>query len=185
MKPRLIGLCSPAMGSGKTETARYLTEHRGFYRLAFASPLKNMTVALLSATGMDRWEVGKRVYGNRKEEVIPSLGVSSRRIQQTLGTEWGRICIKDSIWVDITLAAAAEQMKNGNSVVIDDMRFPNEFEAIHAAGGDTWRIVRPDARVTISHASEGQLDGVQMPEIFNGGTIQDLHAEVDRLLSRL
>lgn len=185
MKPRLIGLCSPAMGSGKTETARYMVKHLGFIRLAFATPLKNMTVALLSATGMDRWEVEKRVYGNRKEEVIPALGVSSRRIQQLIGTEFGRNLIKDSIWVDITLAAAAGQMKNGNSVVIDDMRFPNEYDAIHAAGGDTWRIVRPDAKVTVSHASEGQLDGHHMPEIFNGGTVADLHAEVDRLLSRL
>lgn len=185
MKPVLIALCSPAMFSGKTTVADHLCNSRNFTKLSFATTLKQMTETFLHHTGMSPLERTQRVYGSRKEEVIPSLGVTTRHIMQTIGTEWGRDCIDPDVWVRVTLSKAANLMKHGNSVVIDDLRFPNEYDAIHAAGGDTWRIVRPDARVTVSHASEGQLDGVQMPEIFNGGTIQDLHAEVDRLLSRL
>jgi len=181
-QPRLIGLCSPAMFSGKTTAANYLCMQHGFTKLSFATTLKKMTETFLHQLGMSALEIADRTRGTRKEQVIPEIGVSARRIMQSLGTEWGRQCIKDSLWVDITLHQAVRLMALGHSVVVDDLRFPNEHDAIHAAGGDTWRIVRPDARVTVAHASEGQLDLIHMPEIFNGGSVVDLHAAVDRAL---
>lgn len=180
--PRLIALCSPAMGSGKSEAARYLKQNHLFYPLAFATPLKQMTVALLQSLQMHPREIEQRVYGSRKEELIPALGCSTRHVMQTIGTEWGRSCIKESIWVDITISAARRLMKQGHSVVIDDMRFPNEYAAVTMAFGDCYRIVRPEARVTIGHASEGQLDGIHMNEIRNDGALADLHAALDQLV---
>lgn len=181
-EPRLIALCSPAMGSGKTEAARYLNRNHSFMRLSFATPLKEMTVSLLKAAQIHPREIERRVFGDMKEDVIPSLGVSTRHLMQTLGTNWGRQCVKESIWVDITISAAKRLMKQGHSVVIDDMRFPNEYGAVTLAHGDCYRIVRPDAKVTLSHDSEGQLDGVHMPELWNTGGIGDLYASIDRLL---
>jgi hypothetical protein len=184
MTPRLIALCSSAMGSGKSTVAAHLVENHGFVHLAFATPLKQMTVALLKATGMSQGDITEHVYGSRKEDIIPALGVSSRRVQQTLGTEWGRKLIAENLWVDITMAAANALISNGESVVIDDMRFPNEFRAVdmHPVGS-TWRIVRPDAKVTLVHESEGQLDRIHMREIFNNGSIAELHALIDRLIA--
>lgn len=48
------------------------------------------------------WEIAEdRV---KKEQPIPQLGGKSfRRLAQTLGTEWGRNCVGDSIWCDIVL----------------------------------------------------------------------------------
>lgn len=185
MKPVLIGLCSPAMFSGKTTVADHLCLDHGFVKLSFATTLKAMAETFLTHLGMPPEEIAQRLRGDRKEEIIPAIGVSARHVMQTLGTEWGRKSIDENVWVKVTLVQAARIMQNGNSVVIDDMRFPNEYDAIHAAGGETWRIVRPDARVTVAHASEGQLDLVHMQEIFNGGTTKDLDSAVDRLLSRL
>jgi len=181
-QPRLIGLCSPAMFSGKTTAADYLCLNHGFEKLSFATTLKKMTEAFLHQLGMSALEIAQRTRGHRKEEIVPDIGVSARRVMQSLGTEWGRKCIYDSLWIDITIQQAARLMAMGHSVVIDDMRFPNEHDAIHAAGGDTWRIVRPDARVTVAHASEGQLDLIHMPEVFNGGSVADLHETIDRAL---
>lgn len=181
--PRLIALCSSAMGSGKTTVAEHLVEQHGFVRVAFATPLKAMTMGLLTGgLGMTHVEAWKRVYGDRKEEVIPTLGISSRRFQQLAGTEFGRDLIRDSVWTDITLAAADAHLAAGRSVVIDDMRFPNEFHAVTGHGGECRRIVRPGTAVTTAHASEGQLDLVQMPEIWNTGGKDELFAAVDRSL---
>ncbi len=62
------------------------------------------------------------------------------------------------------------------------MRYPNEYQGVQDAGGDCYRIVRPDAEVTVAHESEGQLDLVHMPEIWNLGTTEYLHTMIDALL---
>lgn len=180
--PRLIALCSPAMGSGKSTIAAHLCDHYGFRQIAFATPLKAMASTLLEKLDMDHDEIEDRIYGDRKEEVIPVLNITSRQLQQQLGTEFGRKLIRDSIWVDITMAAVARVLTAGRSVIIDDMRFPNEYQAVIAAAGDVHRVVRPSAVVTRSHASEGQLDLIAMPEIWNTGSVREMLAAVDRLL---
>jgi hypothetical protein len=176
---RLIALCSPAMGSGKSTAAEYLVEHHGFIRVAFATPLKRTAEALLQATGMPANEIVDRVYGDRKEELLPVFDITSRKLQQLLGTEFGRDLIRPSIWVDLAMANVARFRSLGHPVVIDDMRFPNEYDAVQAAGGDCYRIVRPEATVTRAHASEGQLDGVHMQEIWNTASVEDLLRAVD------
>lgn len=183
-RPRLIALTSPAPGSGKSTVADRLVSEHGFMPVTFALPLKRMTAALLTTLGLPSEEIYARVYGARKHEIIPVLDITSRKLQQLLGTEFGRQLIRDSIWVDIAMTRAAAYLTQGRSVVIDDLRFPNELAAVEAMGGDCLRVVRPNAKVAEPHASEGQLDLIVMPEIWNMGTIADLHSAVDRLLLR-
>lgn len=228
MTPRLVALCSPAMGSGKSTVADHLVARHGFTRVAFASPLKRMTEALLLEAGYCADAVAGLVYGDMKNIPLPDLppftrrhaevmldalgpvpgeidigrgsmlddlddlvdwgvehfrdGVTSRRLQQTIGTELGRDQWHPEIWVliarDTIRAAAAD-------TVVDDMRFPNEFDMIEREGGDTYRVCRPDVRIVGgAHASEGQLDGIAMPEIWNTGSIADLCAAADRAILR-
>ncbi|WP_242136986.1 hypothetical protein [Sphingomonas sp. TREG-RG-20F-R18-01] len=181
---RLIGLCSPVMGSGKSTVSEYLRTYRAednFEDVAFATALKEMAAGLLTGMGMEEMDVHRRIYGSRKEEVIPTLGITSRRLQQMLGTEFGRKMIREDLWMEISMANAADLMARGHSVVIDDVRFRNEYDAILAAGGTVYRVVRPSAKLTSeAHSSEGQLDGIAMPEIWNTGSLADLFAAVDR-----
>ncbi len=173
--PRLVALTSPAMGSGKTTVADMLTRSHHFVRISFAVPIKQMAMALLTSTGMSDAAALDHVYGAAKEAHVPVLGMSSRRLQQLLGTEFGRDLIRDDIWVDIAIEKARSLMAAGHSVIIDDMRFPNEFHAVEAAHGDCYRVTRPGVEVTHAHASEGQLDHAHMPEIWNTGSLFDLH----------
>ena len=177
--PRLICLCANAMGAGKSTVAEHLTVNHLFHPTPFAKPLKAMAFSLILSTGIDLAETQERVYGTRKEEIVPALGITSRRLQQLLGTEFGRNMIDPDLWVNITMAAAREALSQGRSVVIDDLRFVNEYSAIMAAGGECYRVCRPGASVTAAHESEGQLDGIAMPEIWNTGTIEDLHRATD------
>jgi hypothetical protein len=182
MTTRLIALCSPAMASGKSTVANHLVERHRFAKISFAAPIKTMVTALLEQIGIGPSLARRMVDGDLKESSIYQLGVTPRHMLQTIGTEWGRNCIRADLWVHIAMLRAQRFMDSGISVVIDDMRFPNEYEAVQAAGGDCYRVARPSATVTIAHASEGQLDAIVMPEIWNTSTIDDLHAAVDRTI---
>jgi hypothetical protein len=182
---RLIALYSPAMGSGKSTVAEHLVAEHEFVPISFAAPLKRMTTALLDCFIDDHADVMERVYGARKEEIIPLLGKSSRYLQQTLGTEWGRNLISESMWCDMVFARAHQYRMSGISVVVDDMRFPNEYEGVLKQGGETWRIIRPGTVVTHDHSSEGRLEGRTAHQVIaNDGTVQALWSKIDNAISR-
>ncbi|AOR76540.1 hypothetical protein BES08_07120 [Novosphingobium resinovorum] len=150
--------------------------------------LPEYAVAMLQAMGpvpgavtLTQGEIIDSLVEWGRATVVP--GVTSRRLQQTLGTEWGREKIHTNLWVMIAIDEADLSRADGIHVVIDDMRFPNEFEAVEAADGESRRIVRPGFAVTGgAHASEGQLDLIQMPEIWNTGTVEDLQRAIAALL---
>lgn len=182
----LIALNSPAPASGKSTVAKHLVEAHGFKHVAFATPLKRMTEVFLESLGMDHDEIEARVHGHRKHEMIPVADITSRRFQQLLGTEFGRDQIKQNLWVDIAMERVRYWQGRGYRVVIDDMRFTNEFWAVQQVGGECWRIQRPGVSVgSAAHASEGALDSVTMTDVWNGATIAELHTAVDDLLPRL
>lgn len=95
--PTLVGLYSPTPGCGKTTSAEYLRAF-GFKRLSFAGPLRRMVAVLLTELGYD-YDQLDTLLGLNKEQPLPSLGVSSRDLMRTLGTEWGRQCVHPQIWL--------------------------------------------------------------------------------------
>lgn len=166
--PRLIGLYSPAPGCGKTTAANLLIEHE---RVSFAAPLKRAVWNLLNDLGPS----GFRYVHRDKDVIIPEIGVSARHMMQTLGTEWGRACIHPDFWVMIARAETQRIIANGGSVVIDDVRFPNEAAMIHDLGGELWEIDRPGITYDGGHSSEGGLEYITPDRvIINDGTIAAL-----------
>jgi len=166
--PRLIGLYSPAPGCGKTTVADLFIEHQ---RVSFAAPLKEAVSNMLYDLGV----AGVHYAYTDKEAIIPEIGVSARHMMQTLGTEWGRACIHPDFWVMIA-RAKTERIMNGNgSVVIDDVRFPNEAAMIRDLGGELWRIDRPGVSYDGDHSSEGALEDITPDRVIvNDGTIDQL-----------
>ena len=166
----IIGLYSPAAQSGKTTVARAL-QQRGYALMPFAQPLRDMLSTMLTGMGMDSHAVTYYLSEN-KEAPIPELGVSARHLLRTLGTEWGRDCVKPTVWTDHWLARASRKP----FVVVDDVRFVNEANLIRDLGGQMWRITRPGVKKNTEHASEGGLDAWEhfTYEIINGGTLQEL-----------
>ena len=169
--PRLIGLYSPAPGCGKTTVANLLIEHRP---VSFAAPLKGAVSNMLIDLGLP----GLYAYED-KEAIIPELGVSARHMMQTLGTEWGRACIHPDFWVKIARAKMQRIMSDGGSVVVDDVRFPNEAAMIFELGGELWRIDRPGVTYNGDHSSEGRLEDITPDRVIvNDGTITQLKEKI-------
>ena len=170
--PRLIGLYSPAPGCGKSTAADLLIERE---RVSFAAPLKIAVWRLLNDLGLE----GLRYAYGDKEAIIPELGVSARHMMQTLGTEWGRACIHPDFWVMIARAETQRIMNDGGSVVIDDVRFPNEATMIRDLGGELWRIDRPGVIYSGDHSSEGGLEDIIPHQVIvNDGTIAQLKEKI-------
>ena len=184
--PKLIALCSPVMGSGKSEVASRLVTHHGFQLVKFAGPLKDMGDALFKSMGYSLLDRALLLEGCHKETPLQGLpGVTPRHIMQTLGTEWGRDTIAKDLWVQVAMGHVRHHLRNGTPVVLDDMRFLNEMAAVVLEGGVPVRVLRPDMSGYAAHASEGELNGYGMRELWNGGTLADLHATVEFLLEGL
>lgn len=170
---KIIALYSPAAQSGKSTIAGILNE-RGYRTIKFAGVLKDMIRTMLLGAGIPYNAVERMIEGDLKEKPIrfPAFEVTPRKLMQTLGTEWGRN-INENLWADLTMNKAATA---SGKVVIDDMRFTNEFDAVKRVGGVTVLVRRPGVeRPANCHPSEGALDNHPFDFIVeNDGSVQDL-----------
>lgn len=168
----LIGIAGRAR-SGKDTVANFIIAAIGGYRYSFADPIR----AMLAPLGVD---MNDPYWQARKEDVIPALGVSPRRMMQTLGTEWGRNLINPDLWL---VMAHQRLLRNGPGMVISDVRFENEAAWIRKHGGRIIHVIRPEAKAVEAHASE---DGIEMldtdAQLFNSGTLEELQLSVRKLL---
>ena len=201
------------IGSGKDTAADYLVNFHGFRRDSFANTLKDAVAAVF---GWDRVLLEGRTKEARewREQVDPwwaerlnMPNLTPRWVLQYWGTEVCRQGFHDDIWI----ASVENKMrKTRDNIVISDVRFPNEIEAIHRAGGKVIRIKRgpePDwyQDAVNSNAGQGNMSwlistdrlkklGIHASEtawvggkidvtIENGGSIDDLYEAIKNQVS--
>lgn len=133
---RAIGFAGYA-GAGKTTAASYVESRYGYRRRHIATPLRAMLEPLLKAAGVSESMVYRYLEGDLKEAVIPELGVTSRHLQITLGTEWGRTHVSPDLWAKLWSLGAEGLVMN------DSVRFTNEERSVRELGGVIVRIDRP------------------------------------------
>lgn len=177
----LIGIGHTAR-AGKDTAASALVRDLGYTRIGFADALKDLamradpTVLAQPATinvrpghGRLAWVVRSQGWEDAKAR-LPEV----RRFLQDLGVG-ARAVLGEDVWVDLVLRKAEKIDK----LVIPDVRFPNEAEAIKAAGGF---LVKIDRNVYIpqgGHISETALADFEWDlTIPNHSTIADLEIEI-------
>lgn len=137
--------------------------------------------------------------------------LSPRYALQQLGTEWGRDCY-ENVWVDYAIRVAKalldphnpdyrysyssqnglrgnENARKYKGVVIPDVRFKNEIDALKAAGAKLYRITRETAGLegaAGAHQSEKEQQEVPNSEfnavISNNGSKQALYECLKKLV---
>lgn len=118
MPKQIVALCG-AKGVGKSTLAN-LIQYRHYYPFAWAIK------AMLLAAGVDKKDLTE---SDRKEVPSPLLmGKTPRHAMVTLGTEWGRNMIHPDIWLSLW-KNKVDPIEDGR-VLVDDVRFPNEIEAL-------------------------------------------------------
>ena len=177
--PQLIALYSSVMQSGKSQVANTLVATHGFKLVKFADPIKDIIGGLLRKGGATEALIERMLEGDLKEEMIPALGTSVRRMSQTLG-DWGR-SINPDFWVNIADPRIRAYAAEGFDVVVDDMRYPNEYERVLTLGGDPVWVNRPGAKPYLAHSSEGQLEGYPMSIFHNNADLAQLRLDAERL----
>jgi hypothetical protein len=191
---KLIGLHGPKQ-SGKDATYRAIKEIKddtttGVVRDAFADRLKLSAARCFKpdATLEEALEWANRIkqdeftievwYGGTDDYEV----VTGREFLQHYGTEAHREVFADDFWIEAVipnpnaLAFGREDLVDGDILVITDVRFPNEAEAIRDAGGEVWKIYRPEAENTgDTHASEVPLPDELIDRVIdNSGDLVNL-----------
>lgn len=174
-RPVLIGLTGLA-GAGKTTAANFLEREFGFVRPHIGLPLKNMLRSLLRDAGVPADLIERYVDGDLKREVIPELAVTSTYAQQTLGTEWGRDCIRADLWLGLWLGRVDKILAAGGRVAQESVRFPNEAAEIQKRGGLLIRIVGRGG-IEGAHESETHLLPTDVV-VENSGTVSEFEARI-------
>lgn len=155
----LIGLTGPAR-SGKDTAADRLCDKERFLRAAFADVMRDAVVAI---TG-----VSEELFNSTAKEVpLRDLGVSPRRLMQTLGTDWGRNMVTPEIWLNPVKKKWEDCKDHGlGRMVITDVRFNNEAEWIREQGGHVVHVI------VNSHMPTFPIDNPGHPS-ENGVTFQE------------
>lgn len=143
-------------GSGKSTCSQFLID-AGYKKVSFAEPLK-AAVSIIFGFDDECYDPVK------KEKVHEDWNVTPRELLQKIGSEWFRdglkdlvpqINLKESIWIKIARKKIIELLKNGENVVIDDLRFEDEFEMIKELGGKVIMVCRDEnINFTPTHQSE-------------------------------
>lgn len=145
---KILSLYGPQQ-AGKSEAAKAIATLPCWHRLSFAQPLYDMMSALLGTNARKL---------DKAAEYDALCGRTLREALQTLGTEWGRGMIGEMIWLNAMERALSRHREVGTAgVVIDDLRFRNEYEFIRNHGATIIRIEREGCMIPTlnqGHASE-------------------------------
>lgn len=145
-------------GVGKTTAAQYLVEKYSYTKISFADPLKEI--------GQILWPEMKRFkYRHR----LQTLGEKIREIDA-------------DIWINLLINKVDNLTHKGFNVVVDDVRYPNEFYTLLGKGFipikittvghiRNRRLLRRDGYIdfsTANHISEQFVNQIQVYyEIYN------------------
>jgi hypothetical protein len=166
----IIGLSGYAQ-SGKDTVAELLCLNYGYNRVSFADPMREALMRLNPVINSQPLACLVDDYGWDVAKSNPEV----RRLLQVFGTEVGRQMFGENFWVDIALAG----LNSNHRVVLSDVRFPNEAQAIVDKGGQVWRVQREGHKPVNLHASETAMDNWRFDDlILNHGSLDDLADEV-------
>lgn len=107
-------------GSGKSYQSKKLVEERKFVKLSFADPLREIAFNVI---GMD-FESGMEKYAELKQTEIIN-GLNFRNILENLGASVRKF--DKDFWARALVTKVDSLTDN---IVIDDMRYPNEYIAL-------------------------------------------------------
>jgi len=191
-RPKVIAIHGAA-SHGKTTSTKHLVSAHGLDVVKFAAPIKNMLATLLIYMG-DAPDMAVKSMEDPMMKSLPIqelFGVTPRRLQQTLGTEWGRNIIHPNLWVHLAKMKIEQHWRRspGHVILVDDLRFATEYEMLERDFDTTFvKIFAPWApKPDITHQSEIPLaDELFDHVIINNKDEQDaLRAAMNRVYAEV
>lgn len=179
--------------AGKDTVAARLVERHGYVRVAFADKLKEAALKadpIISAYTSFCDEYDHETSEVRLSDVVSEHGWEAvkdsypevRRFLQHFGQAVREI--EPTFWISAAMPAVRRAWGAGRPVVVTDTRYRNEADYLAGYGFGVTSVVRPGLTPG-SHISEREMLAYPADEtIVNDGTITDLEARVDALVTR-
>jgi hypothetical protein len=163
MTPKIIGLAGRAR-SGKDTVATLFTKTHRVVR--FAQPIKDAVKALYGWSDI-------AMETDIKDAPDPRWGVSPRSAMVQVAQST-RMFVANDFFVKRLFDSW-----EGDAIVIPDVRYKHEVDAIHARGGITIKITREGLH---KHDIEFTVDELETTyQITNNGSLDGLRRQVDGL----
>jgi hypothetical protein len=163
MVPKIIGLVGRAR-VGKDTVASFFSKTHD--RRRFSQPMKDAIKALYGWSDLV-------LETNLKDVQDPTWGLTPRQAMVHMAET-----TKSFVSKDFFVQRLFNQW-NGEPIVIADVRFENEVQAIHHLGGITIKIERADVQ---RHEIENKIDELETTyTVANTGDLRDLHNEIKNL----
>lgn len=192
--PQVIGITGKKY-NGKDTVSNYLTPKYGYYRIAYADPMKE-ACRIIFGFNEDQ------LYGTSKEIVDNRWNISPRQAFQYIGTDLFRKQIyllipelKDNFWVKCMMETIKKQliMCPNKKYVVSDIRFQNEINSLKEEfiNCKIIRVTRPSINLynkdTDLHESEMMIDKLGMVDydILNDSDLLSLHLKIDKIFENM
>ena len=162
------------MCSGKSTLANYLKEHYNFKIHSFGEPVKKYTALIFKDHSKNR----------------PIIQDFAQKVKE----------IDENVWVNYLL----KSIDKNDNIVIDDLRFQNEYDAIHKLGAIVIKLDIPiDFQIArlketypsnykchisrLNNISETQIDTIAYDHIFrcSPSTENEIYRFIDNIINNL
>jgi adenylate kinase family enzyme len=182
-------------GVGKDTSAKLLLDDYNFTRYAFGDPVKDVVGTMFCMND-------EQLYGNKKEEIDPRWNVSPRTLFQVIGTNFAQYWLMLKLpeleekvkmkhfWVKRFEMWYEEESNKNKNVVITDVRFQHEVDAIKSKNGIIIKLINSDSiKSTDRHVSETESESISKKDIDytidNNSTIDELYKKINVILKGL
>jgi hypothetical protein len=184
----LIGFYSDVPQVGKSEAAKVARLY-GYDPRPFAEPLKETCLSFLCQLGVKKEVAVSMLWGTGAEKardvtIVPGVTLTGRRVMDLIGTALGRALIHPDLWVLAWKERTLHHLMQGLNVVVDDIRFANEADAVRALGGKLIKIVRPGVSgADLDPRVHGLLADYRFDDIVvNDGTLPEYRQKLKKLI---
>lgn len=146
--------------------------------ISFADKLKDVSFQLYGWAGLNRG-IYYENHPEYREVKLPEIGLSPREIWIGVGNKLREIY--PDTWLNYALRGVTADV-----IIIPDVRYPNEAEAILKSGGRVYKIIRDDAPVG-TDVADCALENFQdwTAIIYNNGTLEDLNNDMEALAAEI
>jgi hypothetical protein len=177
----LIGLLGEKE-SGKDTAADYIAITYNFRKERHARPVKDTAKAIFGFTD-------EQVDGSLKETIDPRWNITPRTAMQFVGTVFrdhiNQILpgINNDIWIK---SLHLRNQGTSDNIIIADVRYQNEVDAIKQLGGTVIRLIRNTNNMDMhpSEAGVAQVTGFDYV-IYNTGSKLELYRQLDDIINRV
>lgn len=179
--PKVIGICGMRR-AGKDTIASFFSSY-GYKNVKISQPLKTVCQTLFGFTD-------SQMEDETKDIIDENIGISPRTALQFFGTEVMQYKIQEllpnvgrSFWIDMLIR---QNINQDQKIIISDMRFEHEYNALKAKYGDNLIIIKVTRENNLekdTHSSENEWMHIKEDYLIeNNKSINDLKKSIVNLI---